>query len=76
MALEPMRNANAVLPPDLPPGLPPATVDRVLDGRVVIAQPADGYRVAIDPVLLAAAVDAAPGARVLDLGCGVGTAAL
>ena len=56
--------------------LPAATTDRVLDGRVVIAQPADGYRVAIDPVLLAAAVDAAPDAHVLDLGCGVGTAAL
>ena len=52
------------------------TTDRVLDGRVVITQPSDGYRVAIDPVFLAAAVEATSGARVLDLGCGVGTAAL
>jgi tRNA1(Val) A37 N6-methylase TrmN6 len=47
-----------------------------LDGRVKIAQPADGYRVAVDAVLLAAAVDAGPGQSVLDLGCGVGSAAL
>jgi tRNA1(Val) A37 N6-methylase TrmN6 len=72
MSVEVTRNANS----DLPPDLPPATVNRVLDGRVAIAQPAAGYRVAIDPVLLAAAVDAAPGERILDLGCGVGTAAL
>jgi tRNA1(Val) A37 N6-methylase TrmN6 len=51
-------------------------VDTLLDGRVKIAQPADGYRVAVDAVLLAAAVDAGPGQRVLDLGCGVGSAAL
>ena len=39
-------------------------------------QPAAGYRVAIDPVLLAAAVDAKPRDRVLDAGCGSGAAAL
>jgi tRNA1(Val) A37 N6-methylase TrmN6 len=48
----------------------------VLGGRVVLAQLAAGFRAAIDPVLLAAAVDAAPGERAIDLGCGVGTAAL
>jgi tRNA1(Val) A37 N6-methylase TrmN6 len=53
-----------------------AVTDTLLGGRVKIAQPADGYRVAIDAVLLAAAVDAGPGQRVLDLGCGVGSAAL
>jgi tRNA1(Val) A37 N6-methylase TrmN6 len=52
------------------------TLDHVLGGRVALAQPAAGYRAAIDPVLLAAAIDAAPGERVVDLGCGVGTAAL
>jgi len=52
------------------------TEDRLLGGRVRLAQPASGYRVAIDPVLLAAASPAAPGARVLDFGCGVGAAAL
>src|SRR4051812_29167003 len=51
-------------------------VDRLLDGRVQVAQPADGYRVAVDAVLLAAAVEPAAGATVLDLGCGVGSVGL
>ncbi|GAB2176462.1 tRNA1(Val) (adenine(37)-N6)-methyltransferase [Dongia sp. agr-C8] len=53
-----------------------APIDSLLDGRVEVAQPADGYRVAVDAVLLAAAVDAAEGAAVLDLGCGVGSVGL
>jgi len=52
------------------------TPDRLLGGRVSLRQPAEGYRVAIDPVLLAAAVAPPQGGRVLDLGCGVGAAAL
>lgn len=52
------------------------TLDSVLGGRVTLHQPALGYRVAIDPILLAAACPAKPGERVVDLGCGVGTAAL
>lgn len=52
------------------------TEDCLLDGRVRLVQPAEGYRVAIDPVLLAAAVQAGPGERVLDLGSGTGAAAL
>jgi tRNA1(Val) A37 N6-methylase TrmN6 len=52
------------------------TEDTLLDGRVRLIQPAEGYRVAIDPVLLAAAVPAGPGERVLDLGSGTGAAAL
>lgn len=55
---------------------PDLTRDGFLDGRLTIWQPRDGYRAAIDPVLLAAFVRAGPGERVLDLGCGVGTAAL
>jgi len=51
-------------------------VDTLLGGRVQVAQPADGYRVAVDAVLLAAAIDASPGERVLDLGCGVGSVGL
>ena len=47
-----------------------------LDGRLRIRQPARGYRAATDPVLLAAAVPARAGDAVLDLGCGVATAAL
>lgn len=50
--------------------------DRLLGGRVLLTQPVDGYRAAIDPVMLAAAVPAEAGDRVLDLGCGVGAAAL
>jgi tRNA1(Val) A37 N6-methylase TrmN6 len=54
----------------------PLTEDRLLDGRLRLIQPRDGYRAAIDPVFLAAAVSAQPGERVLDLGCGAGAAAL
>ncbi|HET6621029.1 MAG TPA: methyltransferase domain-containing protein [Dongiaceae bacterium] len=55
---------------------PATTLDTVLGGRVMLHQPAVGYRVAIDPILLAAACPAEPGDTVVDLGCGVGTAAL
>lgn len=50
--------------------------DRLLDGRVLLRQPEEGYRAAIDPVLLAAAVTAGDGESVLDLGSGVGAASL
>ncbi len=52
------------------------TCDAYLGGKVQITQPRDGYRAATDPVYLAAACPAVPGQSVLDLGCGVGTAAL
>lgn len=52
------------------------TEDALLGGHIVLQQPRDGYRAAIDPVFLAAAVAARPGERILDLGSGVGTAAL
>lgn len=52
------------------------TEDSLLNGRVRLLQPRHGYRVAIDPVLLAAAVPAAPGDHVLDAGAGTGAAAL
>jgi tRNA1(Val) A37 N6-methylase TrmN6 len=52
------------------------TEDTLLDGRVQLLQPSRGYRVAVDAVLLAAAVDAAAGERVLDLGAGVGAVGL
>lgn len=50
--------------------------DRLLGGRVLLRQPRAGFRAAIDPVLLAAAVPARPGERVLDAGTGSGAAAL
>jgi tRNA1(Val) A37 N6-methylase TrmN6 len=52
------------------------TEDRVLDGRVRLRQSARGYRAGLDAALLAAACDAADGARVLDAGCGPGGALL
>ncbi len=50
--------------------------DAFLGGALHLWQPCVGYRAGIDPVLLAASVPANPGQSVLDLGCGVGTAAL
>jgi len=52
------------------------TTDRLLGGRLVLRQPARGYRIAVDTVLLAAAVPARPGRRLVELGAGVGGAAL
>jgi tRNA1(Val) A37 N6-methylase TrmN6 len=52
------------------------TDDHLLGGRLRFSQPARGYRVAIDPVLLAAAVPALPYQRVLDAGAGTGAASL
>lgn len=63
-------------PPDDCAEIPDTTEDALLGGHLVLQQPKDGYRAAIDPVFLAAAVSAKPGERILDLGSGVGTAAL
>lgn len=52
------------------------TRDAFLGGRLHLRQPRQGYRAGIDPVLLAAAVEARAGHSVLDLGCGAGTALL
>jgi len=52
------------------------TIDGLLDRRVALEQPAKGYRVAVDTVLLAAAVPAQAGDKVLELGSGVGGAML
>ena len=52
------------------------TRDRMLGGRIEIDQPARGYRAGMDAALLAATCDAAPQARVLEAGCGVGGALL
>jgi tRNA1(Val) A37 N6-methylase TrmN6 len=50
------------------------TRDAFLGGRITLAQPAQGYRAGVDPVLLAASVPAKPGQSVLELGCGAGAA--
>jgi tRNA1Val (adenine37-N6)-methyltransferase len=47
------------------------TVDALLGGRVTLLQPARGFRVSLDPVLLSAFV-APPFGRFLDIGCGTG----
>lgn len=52
------------------------TQDAFLDGRLTVLQPAKGYRAAMDAVFLAAACPAQSGQTVLDLGLGVGVAAL
>lgn len=62
------------------PGNPDAggvfSEDALLGGQVRLRQPVSGYRAAVDPVLLAASVDAAPGHRVLEAGTGHGAAAI
>ena len=60
---------------EAPAASPAITEDRFLGGRLLIRQPAQGYRVGIDPAFLAAAASLARG-KVLDLGCGVGAAGL
>ena len=50
------------------------TKDSFLGGGIEIWQPKKGYRAGIDPILLAASVNVSAGQKVLDLGCGVGTA--
>lgn len=52
------------------------TQDAFLGGRVLALQPKDGYRAGVDAVFLAAACPARVGESVLELGCGVGVAAL
>ena len=52
------------------------TVDKFLGGQLILMQPRKGYRAGVDPVFLAASVNAHPGESVLELGCGVGAAIL
>ena len=56
--------------------VPELSSDALLGGRVTLLQPVKGYRAAIDPVFLAAAIPAKAGETVLDVGVGVGAAAL
>ncbi len=52
------------------------TEDTLLDGRVRLRQPRQGFRAGLDAVLLAAFVPARTGERVLEAGCGSGAAFL
>lgn len=52
------------------------STDDFLGGRISIVQPRGGHRAGSDAVLLAAAVPALGGKRVLDVGAGVGVAGL
>ena len=53
-----------------------APQDRFLGGRLLLRQPARGYRAGLDAALLAAAVSLSDGQRALEAGCGVGAALL
>ncbi len=50
------------------------TNDSLLAGKITIHQPADGYRAGLDAVFLGSAITSKPNQRILDVGCGVGTA--
>ena len=52
------------------------TDDTLLGGRVTLRQPRDGFRATSDAVFLAAALTAAPGEKLLDVGVGAGAALL
>ena len=52
------------------------TEDRLLGERILLRQPKTGYRVAIDPIFLAASIQPQPGETILDIGAGVGAASL
>ncbi|MEN5176663.1 tRNA1(Val) (adenine(37)-N6)-methyltransferase [Brevundimonas diminuta] len=48
------------------------TESALLGGRVRLRQPAKGYRAGMDAALLAAAIEARPGERMIEAGCGAG----
>lgn len=56
--------------------MPSTTIDKLLGSRFEVEQPAEGYRIAVDTLLLASAVPAQAGQNVFEPGCGVGGAML
>ena len=52
------------------------TEDCILNGKLKLKQPQCGYRIAIDPLILASSVAINANQSVLDVGCGVGTISL
>ncbi len=69
-------NVPPLTPPVMSDGGSQVAEDALLGGRLLIRQPLQGARVAIDTLLLAAAVPARAGDKVLELGSGAGAAAL
>lgn len=57
-------------------GLGEIAEDRLLDGRLVLAQPRKGHRAGSDAILLAAALPPLGAGALLDIGAGVGTVGL
>lgn len=55
---------------------PEITEDALLNGRIRVRQPARGYRVNVDTLLLAAATEVRDGMRLMEAGSGVGAALL
>ena len=55
---------------------PSVSQGTLLDGRIAYSQPVEGYRTGIEPMLLAAAVPARPGERVVEAGTGAGAGLL
>ncbi|MCB1721084.1 MAG: methyltransferase [Alphaproteobacteria bacterium] len=53
-----------------------SNIIHILNKRIALAQHEGGFQTSIDAVLLAAACPAHAGERLLDLGCGVGSASL
>ncbi len=72
-----MSDAASPIDPPVTTGIAEThSEDLLLGGLVRLRQPLGGYRAAIDPVLLAASIDAEPGQRVLEAGTGHGAAAI
>lgn len=59
-------------PEPLPACVADVAESALLGGRVRLRQPARGYRAGMDAALLAAAVEAQPGERLIEAGCGAG----
>lgn len=52
--------------------MPPYTTERFFNDAISVAQPENGYRFSVDPVILAAHAAPQPGERIVDLGTGCG----
>jgi tRNA1(Val) A37 N6-methylase TrmN6 len=52
------------------------TEDYILNGKIKLFQPKNGYRVAVDPIILASSITLKQHQKVLDVGCGTGAISL